>query len=82
MPSTRKQKAEDKRLSQSDVRPDIENVDVTLGFVSNIEFDEQEGENEIGIDQGSRGLQRNTNEREDFRSLLITNLSENSGVTV
>ena len=32
MPSTRKQKAEEKRSRQSDSRSDIENVDVTLGF--------------------------------------------------
>ena len=55
MPSTRKQKAREKRSRQSDVMSDIENLDVMLG---NYQDDEQFREGDI--DLGSEGRQRNT----------------------
>ena len=83
MPSTRKQKAREKRSRQSDVMSDIENLDVMLGnYQENEQFREgdiTEGE----IDLGSEGRQRNTVPVEsNYRSLLNTNLSENSEITV
>ena len=78
MPSTRKQKAREKRSRQSDVMSDIENLDVMLG---NYQDDEQFREGDI--DLGSEGRQRNTVPVEsNYRSLLNTNLSENSEITI
>ena len=44
MPSTRKQKAREKRSRQSDVMSDLENVDILLGSYSRNELDCQLGE--------------------------------------
>ena len=83
MPSTRKQKAREKRSRQSDVMSDIENLDVRLGnYQENEQFregDVTEGE----IDLGSERRQRNTVPVEsNYGSLLNTNLSEKSEITV
>ena len=49
MPSTRKQKAKEKRWRQSDVMSDIENLNVMLGTYQrdNSEIQERTSENEI-----------------------------------
>ena len=49
MPSTRKQKAKEKRSRQSDVLSDIENLDVMLGSYqrNNSEVQDRASENEI-----------------------------------
>ena len=49
MPSTRKQKAKEKRSRQSDVLSDIENLDVMLGNYSNSEIRDQEAVDHIEI---------------------------------
>ena len=82
MPSTRKQKAREKRSRQSDVMSDIENLDVMLGTYQ--ESDQVRDEN-LGITEfhlESRRPQRETNSISgNFRSILITNTSENSEIT-
>ena len=83
MPSTRKQKAREKRSRQSDVMSDIENLDVMLG---NYQEDDQVRGEDIGntdFDLESRRPQRETNSISgNFRSILNTNVSENSEITV
>ena len=49
MPSTKKQKAREKRARQSDVMSDVENLDLTLGTYSRNELVEQENNSEIGM---------------------------------
>ena len=78
VPSTRKQKAKEKRSRQSDVMSDIENLDVMLG---NYQENEQSREGNISdreIDLELDGQQTNTISVErNFRSLLNSNRSEN-----
>ena len=82
MPSTRKQKAKERRSRQLDIMSDVENVDVMLGSYSgNIEGNDH-SENELNLDSESCRLQRNSNVTGgDFRSLL-TNSRENSEITI
>ena len=62
MPSTRKQKAYDKRSRPSDIMPDIENLDGMLGNLSeNSPVNGPENERSE-IDTASAGLRENTNE--------------------
>ena len=83
MPSTRKQKAREKRSRQSDVMSDIENRDVML---VNYQEDDQVRDEDISntdFDLESRRPQRETNSISgNFRSILNTNASENSEITV
>ena len=82
MPSTRKQKAKERRPRQLDIMSDAENVDIMLGSYSgNVEGNDQ-SENEMHLDSESSRPQRNSNTTgEDFRSLL-TNSRENSEITI
>ena len=73
MPSTRKHKAKEKRSRQSDVMSDIENLDVMLGNYANSDIRVQDT-----VDQKLTLSQVESN----YRSLLNTNLSENSEITV
>ena len=83
MPSTRRQKAKEKRSRQSDIMSDIENLDVMLGNYSNTEFRDQNAVDEIEIDpESNRRHQGFSHEESNYRSLLNANLSENSEVTV
>ena len=83
MPSTRKQKAKKKRSRQSDVMSDIENLDVMLGAYSRNDLVEDENNTEPEVDLESGRLQRSEGQTEsNFRSLLNTNPSENSEITV
>ena len=83
MPSTRKQKAREKRAKQSDVMSDVENLDVMLGTYSRNELDEQENNIEIEMALESRRCQEDTNLiGENFRSSLNANMSVNSEITV
>ena len=83
MPSTRKQKAREKRSRQSDVLSDIENLDVMLGNYQENEQFREENVTERESDLESEGRQRDTIPVEsNYRSLLNTNLSENSEITV
>ena len=83
MPSTRKQKAKEKRSRHSDVMSDIENLDVMLGNYTNSENRDQEAIDQIGIDPESERRQQALDQNEpNYRSLLNTNLSEKSEITV
>ena len=84
MISTRKQKAKEKRSRQSDVfLSDIENLDVMLGnFQENEQF--REGvvtEREIDL-ESERQHGDTIPVESNYRSLLNTNLSENSEITI
>ena len=68
MPSTRKQKAKEKRSRQSDVMSDLENVDIMLGNYSRKELDSQLGERETELDLESNGLQTANPTSEDKKS--------------
>ena len=82
MPSTRKQKAREKKSRQSDVMSDLENVDIMLGSYSRNELDCQLGEREAELDLESNGPQTSNTISEDFRSLINTNSRENSEITI
>ena len=83
MPSTRKQKAKEKRSRQSDVMSDIENLDVMLGNYANSDIRVQDTVDQIEIDpESSRRQQGFGQEESNYRSYLNTNLSENSTITV
>ena len=83
MPSTRKQKAKEKRSRQSDVMSDIENLDVMLGNYANSDIRDRDIVDQIEIDpESSRRQQGIDQEESNYRSLLNTNLSENSEITV
>ena len=82
MPSTRKQKAKERRSRQLDMLSDVENVDIMLGSYSREDEENKVSENEVNLDSGSSRPQQSSNARgEDFRSLLITNSRENSEIT-
>ena len=82
MPSTRKQKAKEKRSRQSDVMSDIENLDVMLGNYANSDSRGQDTVDQLEIDpESSRRQQGFGQEESNYRYLLNTNLSENSEIT-
>ena len=90
MPSTRMQKAKEKRSRQSDVMSvmsDIESLDVMLGSYQrdNSEAQDRTSDNETDLESNRRENSSNQNEN-DYRSYLTlvnyTNFSENSGITV
>ena len=82
MPSTRKQKAKEKRSRQSDVLSDKEIMDVMLGTYSRNHSDEESDEN-VEIDSRSNGpsedMVRNC---EDFKTLLNTENRSENGVAI
>ena len=79
MPSTRKQKAMEKRSRQSDMMSDMENLDVMLGSYSRNEIGSQNNGNVEDTDQRSSERQTNTNLL--VRTLLNTNRLGNSEIT-
>ena len=83
MPSMRKQKAKEKRSRHSDVMSDIENLDVMLRNYTHGENRDQEAIDQIEIVPESGRRQQALDQNEpNYRSLLNTNLSENSEITV
>ena len=66
MPSTRKQKAKEKRSKDSDVMSDIENLDVMLGNYTNSEIRDQEPVDQIEIDTESRRRQQDLDQNEEI----------------
>ena len=83
MPSTRKQKAKERRSRQSDIMSDIENLDVMLGSYQRDNCEAQKGNDGGEIDLRSTRHEENANQNENnYRSYLNTNLSENSYLTV
>ena len=82
MPSTRKQKAREKRSRQPDVMSDMKHLDVMFETYSRNGVDSQLGENEENLDRRSNERQTNTNPSgDDFRTLLNTNSVGNSHMT-
>ena len=82
MPSTRKQKAREKRSRQSNVMSDIQNLDAILGNFQGKYQIRDENICDGDFDLESRRQKEETNLVEgNFRSLLITNVSENSDFT-
>ena len=83
MPSTRKQKAKERRSRQLDMMSDVENVDIMLGSYSRDDEENDISENGVIFDSGSNGPQQSSNIiREDFRSLLNINSRKNSESTI
>ena len=83
MPSTRKQKAKERRSSQLDMLSDVENVDIMLGSYSRVDEENRASENEMNWDSGSSRPHQSSNViGEDFRSLLNTNSRESSEATI
>ena len=82
MPSTRKQKAKEKRSRQLVIMSDVETVDVMLGSYTRNEDRDDQSQNDLNLDSESGRPQRDSKlTGEDFRSLL-TNSRENSEITV
>ena len=72
MPSTRKQKAEEKRSRQSDVMSDLENMNVMLGNHQENQSDVDLNEN-VEMDPRSNGTRTDmVRNCEDFRTLLTS----------
>ena len=83
MPSTRKQKAKERRSRQLDMLSDVENVDIMLGSYSREDEENNISVNEVNLDSASSRPQQCSNLiGEDFRSLLNTNSRENSEIAV
>ena len=83
MPSTRKQKTKEKRSKHSGVMSDFSNLDLMLGNYPNSEFRGQDAIDQIENDPESRGRQQDLDQNEpNYRSLLNSNLSKNSEITV
>ena len=83
MPSTRKQKAKERRSRQLEMLSDVENVDIMLGSYSREDEDNNASENEANLDSGSSRPQQSSNTLgEDFSSLLNANSRENSEITL
>ena len=72
MPSTRKQKAREKRSRQSDVMSDLENMNVMLGNYQENQSDVDLNEN-VEMDSRSNGTRTDmVRNCEDFRKLLTS----------
>ena len=54
MPSTRKQKAKTRRSRQLDIVSDVINVDIMLEGYSKDEYRNNQSEDELNLDSGSR----------------------------
>ena len=82
MPSTRRQKAKEKRSGQSDVMSGIENLDVMLGSYQRKNSGFRSENNDNTLDQRSNGREGQDQNVDDYRTLLSNNPSENSCLTV
>ena len=83
MPSTRKQKAKERRSRQFDMLSDVENVDIMLGRYSRDDEENNASENEVNLDSGSSRPQQSSKViGEDFGSSLNTNSRENSQISI
>ena len=83
MPSTRKEKAKEKRFRQSAVMSNIENLDNMLGSYQRSNSGVREGNSVNGMDSRLSRQKRELNQNDcEFSYYLNTDLSENSGLTV
>ena len=82
MPSTRKQKAREKRSRHSDVMSDIENLDVMLGNYQRENNEFRSENNENTLDQRSNEREGQDRNVEDYQTFLNNYPSENSCLTI
>ena len=83
MPSTRRQKAKERRSKQLEIMSRFENVNRMLGSYSRDDERNNQTEDELNLDSGSNRPQQTSNlVGEEFRSLLNTNSSENNEMTI
>ena len=83
MPSTRRQKAKERRSRQLDMMSDVENVDIMLGSYSRDDEENNISENEMNLDSRSSRPRHSSNAvGEGVRSLLNTNSRENSEIVI
>ena len=82
MPSTRKQKAKEKRSRQSDVMSDMENLDVMLGSYQTERNEFRSENNENTVDQGSNEREGQDQNVDDYQTFLNNNPSESSCLTI
>ena len=83
MPSTRKQRAKERRSRQAVLMSDVENLDVKIGSYSRNEAESISEDRIIEGDLGSDRRRKDVNEKiEDFRSLLNSNSRENSEISL
>ena len=83
MPSTRKQRAKERRSRQVDLMSDTENLDILLGSYSRNEVVSNSKERNDEVDHESDRTRHDlVQNSEDFRSLVNSNSRENSESTV
>ena len=83
MPSTRKQRAKERRSRQVDLMSDVEDLDVMLGSYSRNEMESNSGDRNDEVDFASDRTRGDVVQNsEDFRSLSNSNSSENSESTI
>ena len=83
MPSTRKQRAKERRSRQVDLMSDAENLDIILGSYSRNEPENNSVDENDEMDRESDWTRHDMAQNsEDFRSLLNSNNKENSESTV
>ena len=82
MPSTRKQKAREKRSRQSDVMSDIDNLDVMLGSYQRENNEFRSENNENTLDQRSNERESQERNVDEYQTFLNNNPSENSCLTI
>ena len=83
MPSTRKQRAKERRSRQVDLMCDTENLDIMLGSYSRNELEHNSVDRNDEMDRESDRTRHDlVKNSEDFRSLLNSNGRENSESTV
>ena len=83
MPSTRKQRAKERRSRQADIMSDVKNLDVMLGSYSSNELVSNSEDRNVKVDLGlDRSRQDVTQNVEDYRSVFKFNSRENSEKTL
>ena len=82
MPSTRKQKAREKRSRQSDVMSDVDNLDVMLGSYQRENNEFRSENNENTLDQRSNERENQDRNVDEYETFLNNNPSENSCLTI
>ena len=83
MPSTRNQRAKERRSRQVDLMSDTENLDIMLGSYSKNDLERNSVDRNEEMSHESDGTrQESAQNSEDFRSLLKSNSRENSESTV
>ena len=83
MPSTRKQRAKERRSRQVDLMSDVGDLDVMLGSYSRNKMESNSGDRNDEVDLASDRIRGDVVQNsEDFRSLSNSNSRENSESTI